>query len=155
MKRLNALILAGVLVLASAGPLCAQVRSAIEVTRADIRTDRKAIISANLALSDVQAAGFWPLYREYRGEMDLIGDRIAKLITDFVATYGVMTDEKATAMVAEFLAIQKDTLKVKNKYTPRFTRIMPAKSVLRFYQIENKMDAIVMMDLADQIPLSK
>ena len=103
----------------------------------------------------MQAAGFWPLYREYRGEMDLIGDRIAKLITDFVATYGVMTDEKATAMVAEFLAIQKDTLKVKNKYTPRFTRIMPAKSVLRFYQIENKMDAIVMMDLADQIPLSK
>lgn len=155
MKRLNALILAGVLVLASAGPLCAQVRSAIEVTRADIRTDRKAILSANLALSDVQAAGFWPLYREYRAEMDQIGDRIAKLITDFVATYGVMTDEKATAMVAEFLAIQKDTLKVKNKYTPRFTKIMPAKSVLRFYQIENKMDAIVMMDLADQIPLSK
>ena len=32
---------------------------------------------------------------------------------------------------------------------------MPAKSVLRFYQIENKLDTIVMMDIAGTIPLSK
>ena len=155
MKRLSPLILAGIMLLASAGPLFAQARSAIEVTRADIQTDRKAIVAANLPLSDVQAEGFWPIYREYRGEMDQIGDRIVKLITDFAATYGMMTDEKATAMLAEFLDVQKDAIKVKNKYTPRFTKIMPAKNVLRFYQIENKMDTIVMMNLADQIPLSK
>jgi len=155
MKRLSPLILAGIMLLASAGPLFAQARSAIEVTRADIQTDRKAIVAANLPLSDVQAEGFWPIYREYRGEMDQIGDRIVKLITDFAATYGAMTDQKATTMLPEFLAIQKDAVKVKNKYTPRFTKIMPAKSVLRFYQIENKLDTIVMMDLADQIPLSK
>ena len=155
MKRLSVLILAGILVLASAGTLCAQTRSVIEVTRADIQTDRKAIVAANLPLSDVQAAGFWPIYREYRGEMDLIGDRIVKLVTDFASTYTTMTDEKATAMMAEFLAIQKDAVKVKDKYTPRFTKIMPAKNVLRFYQIENKLDTIVMMDIAGQIPLSK
>jgi len=155
MKRLSYLILAGILDLASAGPLCAQARSEIEVTRAEIQTNRQAIVSANLSLSDVQAEGFWPLYREYRKEMDQIGDRTVKLITDFAATYGMMTDEKATAMLAEFLDVQKDAIKVKNKYTPRFTKIMPAKNVLRFYQIENKMDTIVMMNLADQIPLSK
>ena len=155
MKRLSPLILAGIMLLASAGPLFAQARSAIEVTRADIQTDRKAIVAANLPLSDVQAEGFWPIYREYRGEMDQIGDRIVKLITDFAATYGAMTDQKATTMLPEFLAIQKDAVKVKNKYTPRFTKIMPAKSVLRFYQIENKLDTIVMSNLAEQVPLSK
>ena len=155
MKRLIPLILVGILVLAMAGPLHAQERSAIEVTRADIQTDRKAIIAANLPLSDVQAAGFWPLYREYRAEMDLVGDRIVKLIKEFVDTYGVMTDEKATPMLNELLAIQKDAVKVKSKYTPRFTKIMPAKNVLRFYQIENKLDTIVMMDIAGTIPLSK
>ena len=114
MKRLTPLILAGTLVLAAAAPLHAQERSTIEVTRADIQTDRKAIIAANLPLSDVQAAGFWPLYREYRAEMDLVGDRIVKLIKEFVDTYGVMTDEKATPMLNEFLAIQKDAVKVKS-----------------------------------------
>jgi hypothetical protein len=155
MKRLSALILAAILVLASAGTLCAQARSVIEVTRADIQSDRKAIVAANLPLSDVQAAGFWPIYREYRGEMDRIGDRTVKVMTDFVASYGEMTDEKATPMMTEFLAIQKDLLKVKEKYMPRFTKIMPAKHVLRFYQIENKLDNIVMMGITADIPLSK
>jgi len=57
--------------------------------------------------------------------------------------------------VAEHLAIQKDNVRIKTKYAPRFDKILPPKSVMRFYQIEGKMDTIVMMGLAAAIPLAK
>jgi hypothetical protein len=35
----------------------------------------------------------------------------------------------------------------------RFKRVLPAMLVARFYQIENKLDAVVMMDLAMSVPV--
>jgi glycyl-tRNA synthetase beta subunit len=51
--------------------------------------------------------------------------------------------------------MQKDSNQIKEKYMPRFNKILPAKTVMRFYQIENKMDTIVMLAVASQIPLAK
>jgi hypothetical protein len=33
--------------------------------------------------------------------------------------------------------------------------VLPEKKVLRFYQLENKMDAVIQLDLASGIPLAK
>src|SRR5262245_31572406 len=110
------------------GGLLAQARTEIEVTRADIQTDRKAIVAANLPLSEAQASAFWPVYREYRGEMDVVGDRTVKLLTDYAASYETLTDDKASALVTEHLNIQKELLKIKSKYAPRFDKVLPPKS---------------------------
>ena len=155
MSKVNAATLSALLALMVSGTLHAQTRTAIEVTRGDIQADRKAILAANLPLSEAQATAFWPLYREYRTEMDVVGDRLVKLITDYAASYEALIDDTASGLVTEHLAIQKDLLKIKTKYAPRFDKILPPKSVMRFYQVEGKMDTIVMMGLAAGIPLAK
>jgi hypothetical protein len=144
-----------IVALVMAGTALGQAQSEIAVTRADIQADRQAIVAANMTLTEPEATAFWPVYREYRGELSKVGDRAVKLITDYAASYETLTNEQASALVKEYLAIQKEILKVREKYAPLFAKVLPAKSVMRLYQIENKLDAIVMMAVVAEIPLVK
>lgn len=166
MRRFSFVVVAGILALAMGGSLFArqsqnegqnqmQSRTAVEVTRADIQADRQALVASNLPLTNEQAKVFWPLYREYRAEMQTVGDRLVDLIQNYGQNYESLTDEQATQMMKEYLKMQKDSIAVKNKYMPRFAKIIPATTVMRFYQIENKMDTIVMLAVAAQVPLAK
>ena len=137
---------------------CAQqARDEIEVTRAAIKAERKAIVSMNLELSDAESQAFWPVYDEYWTQMKKAGDRQVLLITDFAKhyTYESLTNDRAEEMLKEFLSISKDKNKLKEKYAKRFMKVLPAKKVLRYYQIENKLDTIIEMDLAATIPLAR
>ena len=154
-KAVSILVFAVVVLLAPSAMSWAQTKSDVEVTRAEIQADRKAIVADNLPLTEDQATAFWPIYREYRGEMDKIGDRVVKLITDYATNFDSLSDEKADALLKEFLAVQKDVVKVKEKFQPRFVKVLPAKTVLRFYQIENKLDTIVSLGIVAQVPLTK
>jgi hypothetical protein len=58
-------------------------------------------------------------------------------------------------MIKEFLSIMQDENKLKKKYVKRFMKVLPAKKVLRYYQIESKMDAVINFDLAATIPLAR
>jgi hypothetical protein len=42
---------------------------------------------------------------------------------------------------------------VKQENLPAFTAALPGRKVARFYQIENKMDAVVRYKLAETIPV--
>jgi hypothetical protein len=167
MRRFNFVAAVGIFTLLMSGILFAQdrnqpqeqqesqTRAAVEITRADIQSDRQALVASNLPLTDEQAKAFWPLYRQYRAEMQTVGDRLVNLIENYGQNYESLTDEQAAQMMKEYLKMQKDSTAIKEKYVPRFSKILPAKTVMRFYQIENKMDTIVMLAVAAQIPLAK
>jgi vacuolar-type H+-ATPase subunit D/Vma8 len=131
----------------------AQVQHEIALTRAEIQTERQALVAENLPLTEEQATAFWPLYRTYREEMAKLGDRLVAAIEDYAKNYETMTDPQSSAMIKEFLKIQKDEIAVKTSWVPKFEKILPAKSVARFYQIENKLDLIVRVSVAAEIPL--
>jgi hypothetical protein len=156
MRKLNAVILVAFLAVAVTGTLAAQTQADLDAQRAQIQSDRNAIVATELPLTTEQTTTFWPLYKQYRADMQKVGDRMVKLITDYANSYNTtLTDEQAAVLLKEFLAIQGETLKIKEQYAPRFSAILPAKSVLRFYQIENKLDAFLMKNVVAQIPLAK
>lgn len=143
------------LALVALSPAQAQVRRDIAMDRAQLQSDRQAIVAANLPLTDEQAKAFWPVYREYRGEMQKLGDRLVDLMLDYAKNAEALSDSQATAMVDDYLAIQKDEIRIKSDWLSRFRKVLPPKSVTRFYQIDNKLDAILRFDAADRIPLVK
>jgi predicted restriction endonuclease len=134
-----------------------QARDGIEVTRAAIKAERRAIVSLNLELTNAESQAFWPVYDEYWVQMKKIGDREVLLIEDFAKNYKYesLSDEKAEEMIKEMLSIMKDENQLKRKYVKKFQKALPAKKVLRYYQIENKLDAMINIDLAATIPLAK
>lgn len=155
LKKLTAATLLTLLAVVATGAAVAQTESDIAVARGDLQADRQAIVAANLTLTETEAAAFWPLYREYRAEVAKIGDLNLKVITDYAKAYsdGSLTDPQALELTKSALKQQKASIELKDKYLSKFSKILPGKTTARFFQIENKLDAIVAMGIADEIPL--
>ena len=154
MKRLSRIGL-GIASLALAVTAYGQtdVTSQVHVDRAQIQAQRQEIVAANMTLTEQEAAAFWPMYREYRGELATTGDRTVKLIEDYAKSYDNMTDAQAETMLNDWLDIQKKNLDIHDKYVKKMKKVLPGAKLARFFQIENKLDSIVMNELANEIPL--
>jgi hypothetical protein len=127
----------------------------IEMVRSMAQTERKAAVLQNMVFTAAESEAFWPLYNQYRGEIATVQDRLVKLIADYAATYETLTDAQAQDLLGDYLDYQADVLKVRKKYVGRFSKVLPGAQVARFYQIENKLDAVMNLTAASQIPLSQ
>ena len=127
--------------------------TAIQQLQADLKADRQAVVAANLPLTEGEAKAFWPVYKEYRGEVEKVADRMAKLIAAYASNYESMTDTKADAFFTEMMSIDRDRVTVREKSVPKVRAVLPARKAARFFQIENKLDAVVNVALAQEIPL--
>jgi hypothetical protein len=152
------MVLGATLVWFVSGPaVVAQERpdTTMEALREKVRADKKLVVALALNLSESEAKGFWPVYGAYQSDMIVYYDRVAKLIADYAATYEKMNDATANQLLGEFLALQTDHAALLNRYVPRFQRVLPPQKVARFYQLENKIRAILDYQLARDIPLVK
>src|SRR4051794_15661445 len=118
-----------------------------------IRSNRKALVKVNLKLTDEEASKFWPIYDRYQQEINAVGDRLVGVIQDYTANFSTLSDDKAMKLVDDYLAVEADRVKVKRAYVAEFAKALPGRKVARFYQIENKMDAVIRYDLAATIPV--
>ncbi len=132
-----------------------QVLENIQLTRTAIQAERQAIITKAMDLTPEEMQGFWPLYREYRLEAMRIGDRTVTLITLYADHYQDLKDGAADKMLTEFVSIEKERASLKAKYLPKFKKVMPARKVARFYQLENKLDIAIFAEMAEHIPLAR
>ena len=108
-----------------------------------------------MQLSESEAKAFWPVYESYQKDLARVNERIGKVIQDYAASYETMTDEAAAKLVAEAVAVEVDRTKLMQAYLPRFQKTLPAKKVARYYQLENKIRAVLNYELASNIPLVK
>ncbi|HSP96147.1 MAG TPA: hypothetical protein VL049_02730, partial [Candidatus Dormibacteraeota bacterium] len=88
-----------------------------------VRTNRRALVAVNLALSSEEAAKFWPLYDRYQAEIAAIGDRALALVGDYVTHYADLSNEKALQLMTDYLAAEGERLKVRQTYLPEFAKV--------------------------------
>ena len=129
--------------------------SDVELTRAAIQVRRQALVTSVMDLDAKEAEAFWPLYREYRAAMATVNDRYVKLVVAHLDTYKALSDDAATGMLKEYLSIERARTDVKSEYVPRFGKVITAKKVARFFQVDNKLDAVINADMARLIPLAR
>jgi hypothetical protein len=125
----------------------------LDILRDTIQANKKALVAANLTLTDEEAARFWPLYDRYQADLKLVQDRAVKIIEDYTASFNNLSDDKAMKLADDWLSAEGDRVKVRRTYLDEFAKVLPGRKVVRFYQIENKMDAVLRYDLAGQIPV--
>ncbi len=155
-KLATTVCLAGVMLAISApAQTDAKTQKDIQLTRQMIQTERQTIIREAMDLTSEESDAFWPVYRDWRAKVAGVGDRQVKLITDFADKYETLSDEDAKAMMNEWLKIKEQRLKLTKQYVKKFRKVLPEKKVMRFFQLENKMDAVINFQLAGSIPLAK
>ncbi len=125
----------------------------MELVREKIRADKKLFVAQNMQLTAPEATGFWPVYDRYQNDLDTLADRMITLITDYAKNYETMSNGVAKNLIDEYLAIEGDRLKLREAYLPQFRQVLPEKRVVRYYQLENKIQAAVKYELAANIPL--
>ena len=137
------------------GELSPEAREELQLSRAVIQVERQAIVSRAMDLTPEEMEGFWPLYGEYRREAAKIGDRIVALLQRYAANYDQLTDQTADKLLTDFVKIEQARARLKATFLPKFKQVLPAKKVARFYQVENKLDILILTELAERIPLAR
>jgi len=119
------------------------------------RAQRKAVVGQNMALTDDENKSFWPLYDEYEGKMDRIEDRHVLEIKEFASHFQNLTNADARKKLNEVMAISQSRLNVQSAYIPKFRAILSDVKVTRFFQIDNKLRALVQCQIAQLVPLAQ
>ena len=120
-----------------------------------VRADKKLLVAENMQLTDAEAKAFWPVYEQYQDELFLLRARTARLIKDFSDGYEKMTNETAKKLMDEYMTIETLGPKLRQAYLPKFRKVLPEVKVVRYYQVENKIYAVLIYELARNIPLVK
>ncbi|HME45735.1 MAG TPA: hypothetical protein VKF36_21770 [Syntrophorhabdales bacterium] len=120
-----------------------------------IRADKKLFVSENMGLTESEAKAFWPVYDSYQKDWMKLNDRAIAVIKDYADNYNSMTNDKAKKLIDEYVGIQADQQKMRESYLPKFRKVLPEIKVARYYQLENKISAVVNYELARNIPLVK
>jgi len=146
-------------VLFSAGSVLAQEMTAdtMQALKDKVKADKKLVVSANMNLTDAEAKGFWPVYDSYQKDLGGINQRLAKLIKDYADAYNgnTLDDPKAKTLLHEAVEIENAEAALKKSYIPKLEKVLPAKKVAVYLQIETKIRALVRYELASEIPLAK
>ena len=157
LKTLATALLLGLLVTCgahAAEPAAAPAKDdSLDLLLSTIRANRRALVEVNLKLTAEEAAKFWPLYEQYQKELNVQGDRISALVKEYIENFASLTDETALRLIGDYLDAESKRLEIRRNYLPQFGKILPGRTVARFYQIENKIDAVLRYDLASTIPV--
>jgi len=127
----------------------------IDIKRAiaNLQTDKKRIISENMELTQKESEAFWPEYDRYQEALLKVAHRTLKFIGDYAEEQETLSDKRAGDMMVEFLAIPEEKLKLKKSFVKEFNKILPPKKLIRYFQLENKIEAAINYEIATQIPL--
>lgn len=127
----------------------------MDLVQEKIRTDKKLFIATNMELTESEAKTFWPVYEAYQAELKKLRDREINLIEKFAAAYETMSDDVAKNLLNDSLSISSDHQNLNQSFLPRFRKVLSDKKVARYYQLENKINAVVEYEFARSIPLVK
>jgi hypothetical protein len=121
---------------------------------AAISAQRKAVVGANMRLTPKEAKVFWPLYDQYEAAMDKVDKRHAREIKEYAKNYQNLNNEQANRKLDEVMAIAQDRINVQRQFIPRFRAALPGITVTRFFQVDNKLHALVQCQIAQLVPLA-
>lgn len=163
MKRKTRLVLIAVVALASGSALAqtqpdpakarAELDKLIELMRKDVRAQKADIIGKTMALDAAQAAAFWPLYKQYEAEAQAIGDERLAIIQDLAEHFESLNDAKAKGLLDRSISLEEKKVALMKKYEEEFLKVLPAKVVARFFQVDSRLNKLVDLTVSSEIPL--
>jgi len=130
-----------------------EVAAVIEAARSEMRASREQLLAANLSLTQEEADGFWPLYRQYNTEKSRYGDERLQIIKDYASAYPDVDDATAASLVDRSVKNSSASNKFMQKYVAKFRKVLPPVKLMRFLQIESRVDNLVELQIQRSIPV--
>lgn len=162
MKILNRLcmtlfVLMIVLVLQSRDGYCEESvsNSDIELLRADIRTQKAALIADRMHFTNQESDAFWPIYRKYEVELAAVNDRKISLLKNYVNHYDTMNDDQTKQLAEGVLEVDQATVDLRKRFFSEVEKALTAKTAARWLQLERRLQLYLDAKLAKDVPTLK
>lgn len=120
-----------------------------------IQTDKRAVVLSSMQLTDAEVIAFTPIYDKYQADMKAQFERAIEMLNKFAANYGSMTDDAAKDIMKDWFKLRDQRNAIMKKYAKEMGRAMPPTKVLQWVQIENKLNALLDVQAASVIPVSR
>lgn len=130
-------------------------RAYVELLRSDVRSQKVAILSELMGFTEEEDAKFWPIYRDYDGELSKLNDGRVTLIEDYAKNYEQMTDAVADRIALGALELEARRHTLKQKYYDRLKATLSPKMAARFLQVENQLLMIIDLQISAALPVVK
>ncbi len=146
-------IVAGLLI--SAMALFAMPNNELELVLVSKAAEKKAIVLATMQLSGDTKEKFGTLYDTY--QKALMKHRLKELsvIAHYAQNFTNMTDEASNKLIIEWITAEESAIVLKKEYMAKFKKVMPSADVIRYFQIENRIQLMNEIKRADLIPLAQ
>lgn len=125
----------------------------VELLRANLRANRKNLMAQNMNLTADEATKFWPIFDQYRKEAIKPNDERWALIKEYAANYSTMTDAQAQDYIQRATDVDQQLLALRLRYVPIFEKVISAKKVALWYQIDRHIDLMINLQLSSVIPM--
>jgi len=134
----------------------ANIGAKIRETQALVAKEFRQIIREEMMLTDAESKEFWPLYERYSAEKRVINEPYFAGLIEYVDRYynGDLEDEHAERLMNTYFEVNQGVLRKRHEYVKKFGKVMSSIKVMRFFQLENKVQAEVNAALAVIIPLA-
>jgi len=121
--------------------------------RRDLRAEKKQLIALNVPLTQDEATKFWPVYDEYIVELTKHYDDFYGAVKDFAAIQKTATDAQASDLMKRWSQALVEIAKTRQKYIPIFEKVIPAKKVALFIQVDRRLYALIDLQVVSETPL--
>jgi hypothetical protein len=131
----------------------AGVDSEIETLRSDMRPDKAQLLTEAMNFTDSESKIFWPVYRRYEVDLASLNNQRVALNREYAMKYSTVSDKDAKAMLDKALNLESDRAQLKKAYAEEFQRKgLPAITTAKFFQVEDRLDALMDLKLAAELP---
>jgi len=115
--------------------------------------DKKILISQTLGLTHDESTTFWPVFDAFQHKMKEISQANFNLLITYISKYETLTDDQAGKLVDEYLSLETRRIALKRSYVEKFKQIISPKKMMRYYQLESKIEATLKFEIAVNTPV--
>ena len=127
--------------------------SDFELMRSDIRTKKAALIADRMKFTDREASAFWPVYRQYEADLAAINDKKVSIMKDYMSRHDTLSDQQAKQLAEDVFDVDQKTLDLREKCFGALEKAIPAKTIVRWLQLERRLQLLVDAQLAKELPV--
>jgi hypothetical protein len=125
----------------------------VTLLRHNVRSEKIQLMGAVMLLDPDEAAKFWPIYRDYDGELTKLNDLRVANIEEYSKAYNDMTDEKADQLIRNAIQYQQQRDQLLAKYYGQVRDALGGITAARFLQVEHQLLLIIDLQIASSLPV--
>lgn len=104
--------------------------------RQRIESLRIAIFTKKIGLTPEESQIFWPIYNQYREELNNLNEKRRERIARLRDNFDTMSNRQMEKIVDEEIAYRQDKAALAGKYHTKFKEILPIQKVAKLYAAE-------------------